>query len=160
MRYTPAEELVEILQSAYDPCRGFKGLCSGTAKWAPEKGHVPRGFVGALGSIEEVKVVILAAQPGLPLPEEPGLFSQAGKGELLERTCQFTFECFRRSREKYHDGIRYLLNQVFHPNRNLEDQLHRAWITQTYLCSAPKGHEPAAHEPGRGGGGQSQVVGG
>ena len=139
MKYTPARQLAENLRDTYRPCDGFKSGCEGTATWAPEEGQVPRGFVGALGSVEEVEVVILTAQPGLPLPEESGLYSQAAKEELLERTCQFTFECFRRSREKYHDGIRYLLNQVFHPNRNLEDQLQRAWITQTYLCSAPKG---------------------
>ena len=139
MRYTPAKRLVEILQEAYCPCRGFKGQCKGTATWAPKEGHVPRGFVGALGSLEEVEVVILTAQPGPPLPEEPGLYSQTGKGELLERTCQHTLECFRHEHETYHEGIRYLLDQIFLPNRCLEDQLRKAWITQTYLCSAPGG---------------------
>ena len=151
MRYTPSKELVKILQPAYNPCCGFKGVCKDTATWAPSKGYVPRGFVGALGSIEEVEVVILTAQPSTPHSEEPELYSQAGREDLLDQTCRHTFECFRRKRETYHEGIRYLLDRIFHPDRSLEDQLRKVWITQTYLCSAPGGDSrnvcsPAARE--------------
>ena len=66
MGYTPARRLVEILQQAYLPCCGFRGTCEGTAIWAPDEGLVPRGFIGALGAIEEVEIVILTAQPGAP----------------------------------------------------------------------------------------------
>ena len=116
MTYAPAKELVEILRKAYLPCPGFKYDCEGTATWAPQKGHVPRGFIGALGDIKEVEVVILTAQPDAPpLPEEPGLYSQVKREELLDQTCQYTFECFRRRRTTYHEGIRYLLDQIFDP---------------------------------------------
>ena len=140
MRFTPAKRLTEILKPAYDPCCGFKDTCKGTATWAPDRGLVPRGFIGALGTIEEVEVVILTAQPGAPPhPEEPALYSQARKQDLLERTCQYTFECFRDERDPYHKRTRFLLDLIFDPIRSLENQLRRAWITQTYLCSAPGG---------------------
>ena len=56
MTYTPVQEFVEILQPAYR-CSSFDGACKGTATWKPNFGYVPRGFVGALGSIDEVKPV-------------------------------------------------------------------------------------------------------
>ena len=139
MRYTPPKRLEDILERAYR-CQAFDDACKGTATWAPQEGLVPRGFIGALGDIEEVEVVITTAQPGAPPhPEEPALYSQARKQDLLDRTSQHTFECFRDERDRYHQGIRYLLDQIFHPNRRLEDQLRKTWITQTYLCSAPGG---------------------
>ena len=139
MRFTPDQRLVDILQESYHPCPGFQGQCRGVATWEPGAGQIPRAFVGALGTVEEVRVVIVTAQPAPPLPEEPALYSELTQDEMLATTCRHTFECLRNCRETYHRGIRYLLDQLFRPNRNLEDQLKQTWITQTYLCSAPGG---------------------
>ena len=54
MRYTRAKRLAKILQDVCSLYSGFNGVCEGTAKWTPQEGQVPRGFVGALDSIEEV----------------------------------------------------------------------------------------------------------
>ena len=147
MRYTPDDRLVEILQDSYRPCSGFQDQCRGVATWNPAAGQIPRAFIGALGTVEEVRVVIVTAQPALPLPEEPELYFGLTQDEMLEMTCQHTFECYRDNRETYHRGIRYLLNQIFHPERSLEHQLEQAWITQTYLCSAPGGDGSRIHMP-------------
>ena len=147
MRFTPDQRLVEILQESYRPCPGFHGQCRIVATWDPVAGHILRAFVGALGTVEEVRVVIVTAQPALPLPEEPALYSGLTQGEMLEMTCKHTFECFRDNRQTYHQGIRNLLDQIFQPNRSLEDQLRQAWITQTYLCSAPGGEGSRIHMP-------------
>ena len=79
------------------------GACDGTATWNPGAGYVPRGFIGALGAIDEVKVVILVAEFG-----DPHLF----------------------------------------PDLRLRDQLRKAWITETYLCSAAEeaGRVPSSAE--------------
>ena len=130
MRYAPDERLAAILQDAYRPCSGFQGRCRGVATWNPAAGHIPRAFIGALGTVEEVRVIIVTAQPALPLPEEPELYSTLTRDEMLEVTCRHTFECLRDNRKTYHSGVRYLLDQIFHPNHSLEDQLRQAWITQ------------------------------
>ena len=139
MRYVPDVRLSQLLEESYRPCGGFQGGCRETASWEPSADHIPRAFVGALGTIEEVMVVVVTAQPALPLPEEPVLYSDLDQDEMLEQTCQHTFECLRDERETYHRGIRYLLDQIFHPEHRLEEQLKQSWITQTYLCSAPMG---------------------
>ena len=66
MVYTPNKALSSILRPAFKPCAGFDGACKDVAQWKPERGHVPRGFVGALGSTDEVEVVLLIAEPGNP----------------------------------------------------------------------------------------------
>jgi hypothetical protein len=65
----PAAELIENLLRAYSPCPAFQHECA-LVKWGPEEGFVPRGFLGATGSIHEVRLVLLTAGPGDPLPAE------------------------------------------------------------------------------------------
>lgn len=131
MSYLPARELVEILEPAYHPCPGFSGACRGVARWKPELGHVPRGFVGGLGSVDEIEVVILVAEPGDPLAGEKY------SGDHLAQTCQHTLRLLRGDGSLFHRNLRYLLDQLF-PGLRLRDQLRKAWITETYLCSAPE----------------------
>jgi len=68
--FSPCAELRELLLPAYAPCTHFGGACKGVAKWDTGKGYAPRGFVGALGSLDEVELVLVAAEPGDPLPGE------------------------------------------------------------------------------------------
>ena len=132
MDYRPAQELVEILRPAYSPCDGFHGACKNVARWKPDAGHVPRGFVGALGTIEEVEVVILLAEPGNPHANE------AYRGpNRLDETCEYTFKVLSRGTDLFHRNLKYLLDRIF-PRLHLKDQLKKAWVTETYLCSAPK----------------------
>ena len=129
---TPNSKLVEILQPAYLPCRGFKEGCNGIATWAPAEGHVPRGFVGATGRLDEVKVVILLAEPGDP----HGVEVYRG-GNYMEQACEYTFKALSEGTDLFHRNLKYLLNRLF-PDLPLRDQLRRAWVTETYLCSAPE----------------------
>ena len=133
MNYLPSPELREILTSSYNPCPGFQGSCKGIATWNPEKGHVPRGFLGALGSLDEVQVVILVAEPGDPLPQESFEFND----ELMAQTCRHTFKLLQTAHLDYFRNLRFLLDRIF-PKMDLEQQLRKTWITETYLCSAPK----------------------
>ena len=125
---------MKILRWAYGPCCGFGGACSGTAKWKPECGHVPRGFVGALGRIREIKVVILLDKPGQPFWDEEYL----GKSKLakLKQTSKFTFSAIEDEASPFQKRLKYLLNYLFLDIQDqLDLQLRKTWITETYLCS-------------------------
>ena len=132
---TPNERLVKILRPAYRPCPGFKGACKCIAKWKPNAGHVPRGFIGALGRLNEVKVVILLSEPGDP--HRPETYRGPDK---LEQTCVYTFKALSEKTDPFHKRLRALFDLLF-PDLPLKDQLRRVWVTQTYLCSAPKESE-------------------
>ena len=132
MNYLPSPELREILSPSYNPCPGFQGACKGVATWNPEQGHVPRGFIGALGSLDEVQVVILVAEPGDPHDEE----SYALDDTLMTQTSQYGFNVYQTGKDRYHKNLKLLLDLIF-PGVRLNNQLKKVWITGTYLCSAP-----------------------
>ena len=135
---TPNEKLVEILRPAYRPCPGFKGACKCTAKWKPNAGHVPRGFIGALGRLNEVKVVLLVNEPGDPHSRNDADLKEAYRGpNKLEQTCEYTFRVLNYGTDPFHRNLKYMLSRLF-PGLSLKSQLKKAWVTETYLCSAPK----------------------
>lgn len=142
MAYTPAKELATTLQPAYAPCPGFSGACKDIARWLPAAGHVPRGFIGALGSIDDVEVVILVAEPGNPHTDET-----YSSPNMMEAACSHTFHAIKNGRDKFHKKFRLLLDLLF-PGLQFEDQLRKAWVTEAYLCSAPveSGAVPARAE--------------
>ena len=63
--------LLDILEPAYRPCAHFDGACAGACVWEPARGMVPCAFGGALGSLEEVCLIIVTAEPGDP-PDSTG----------------------------------------------------------------------------------------
>ena len=132
---TPNKKLVEILQPAYCPCPSFKGPCRGTATWKPSVGHVPRAFIGALGRLSEIKVVILVSEPG-----DPHNSREIYRGpNKLEQTCEYTFYALSEGTDRFHKRLKQLLDRLFPEHRNdVKAHLRKSWITQTYLCSAPK----------------------
>ena len=54
-----------VILKAYGPCPALAGACS-EMQWDPARGHVPREFCGATGDLDEVKLVIVCAEPGDP----------------------------------------------------------------------------------------------
>ena len=133
MVYTPNKALSSILRPAFKPCAGFDGACKDVAQWKPECGHVPRGFVGALGSIDEVEVVLLIAEPGNPYQWE----KYSPSRNTFSQVSQHTYRQLEGSDEQFHRNLRYMLDLLF-PRMALQDQLRKTWITETYLCSAPQ----------------------
>jgi hypothetical protein len=130
--YLPCPELAEVLLDAYAPCPEFDDRCP-AARWAPRQGHVPRGFIGALGRLDEVKLVLLMAEPGNPLPGESHDGPDARS--KMESTCAHTFKLLQAHPGSVHRNLRYILNRCW-PERPLREQLKRTWITESYLCSA------------------------
>ena len=140
----PAIELVNILEPAYTPCRAFASACAGTATWSPARGHVPRGFLGGAGSIDDIELILLTAEPGNPhchACRGPDLVPRS----ILATTIADTHRCFQDKADLFHRNMRRILDLAF-PGLALDDQLRRVWITNSYLCSAPKeaGRVPVA----------------
>jgi len=131
--FLPCPELLAIMTPAYGPCREFAAACGAAARWHPGSGQVPRGFVGALGTLAEVELVLLIAEPGDPLPGERHGGSTAN--EFVEDTCAYTFAQLQRGTDLFHRNLRGILNSCW-PGLDLRQQLHKAWISETYLCSA------------------------
>lgn len=129
----PAPELIEVLEPAYGPCPEFRGACSNVACWKPEAGHVPRGYLGATGTLDEVEIVLLINEPGNPIP---GDTFQVGS-DFIVRASANTLRNYQDKSKPLHTNMRYFLDLVF-PKQSLVQQLRRTWVTETYLCSAPE----------------------
>lgn len=147
MEFVPNRGLLDILLPAYAPCSGFQGACKGVATWNPQNGHIPRGFVGATSSLGEVEVVLLVAEPGNPYPHD-WLSPRTEPHSLLNQSCLDTFGHFRDENDQFHRNLRRVLSLIF-PGLELAEQLKKAWITETYLCSAPQETGPVRSQSER-----------
>ena len=118
--------LLATILPAYGPCDHFSGVCQEMG-WNPPAGHVPRGFCGALGSSDEVELVLVTAEPGDPLPGEV----HTG----LESAVTTSIEGLRNRVTPFHRNVRLILDLCF-PGQSFEEQLRRTWRTNSVLCSA------------------------
>jgi hypothetical protein len=137
----PCRELVEILLPAFAPCERFRGSCQ-TMRWRPEQGHMPRGFCGATGTLSEVEVVFIVAEPGDPHSSE-AYEADASPYEKLSCVFQYVYQCFETGHDQFHRNVRDILGSCW-PNLVFHDQMRRVWITESSLCSAARegGHVP------------------
>ena len=123
-------ELKKILQPAYAPCQGFIRPCS-AMRWEPETGHIPRGFWGAMGSLEEVRLVMVLAEPGYPhnSPAQTG----------IDSAFDATGGAYMFGTDIGHKNVQWIVAHCF-PNKLYTDSmLNRVWITESVLCSIPHG---------------------
>ena len=119
-------KIASVLAPAYLPCAEFKGACS-EMRWQPEAGHVPRGFLGATGSLEDVELVLVFAEPGDPQPGE----SHTG----LESAYEYATLGFGNGKDLFHRNVLRILGMCW-PELSFEQQLRKAWLTESVLCSA------------------------
>lgn len=146
MRYLPCDELVEVLAPAFKPSDMLADKCRCLAKWDPARGFVPRGFIGALGSLEDVEVVIIVAEPANPLPGE-NYVPWGDPVAYIEAVCRSAYKHLEKPAKAFHSNLRHLLNCIYpEMSSSLPDQLRRVWITESVLCSAQKA---AGDVPGR-----------
>ena len=132
----PNSEIIKTLIEAYNPCQFFD-KCK-EAKWNPEGGFIPRGFLGATGELEEVEAVFVFAEPGHPMPDEHGEYSESlSPEEYIQLTTDFAYVCFSREVDEMHVNVRYILNEIW-PSLSFEEQLKKVWMTETRLCSIKK----------------------
>ena len=121
---SPCEHLQKILAEAY-PCPCFQSVCS-SMRWTPEAGHIPRGYLGAIGRPEEVELVLVFAEPGDPHP---------GDHSTKEEAWQHAYWAFREGTGQFHQNARFLFNLCW-PYHNYDEQLRKVWVTESVLCSA------------------------
>ncbi|RBP27125.1 hypothetical protein DET50_11555 [Marinobacter pelagius] len=120
-------KLKEILTPAYAPCAGFSGACE-SMRWDPREGHVPRGFLGAHGNLEEIELVLVFAEPGDPHDDEV----HSG----IESAHEKAMRAFSEGTDLFHRNVRLILNLCW-PELNFEQQIKKTWMTNSVLCSAP-----------------------
>lgn len=97
-------------------------------RWSPESGHVPRGFLGATGELEEVELVLVVAEPGNPQPDE--------RHSGIESALQAAHFFHSSRRDQFHQNVGYILNLCW-PHLTFDEQLRKVWLTESVLCSAP-----------------------
>ena len=141
----PNESLVDVLLPAYC-CQRF-GQCP-DAKWHPSEGHVPRGFLGATGELEDVEVIMVLAEPAKPknkkgLKESYEHRDSNPKG-TLEQVVEFVYGCYEMQVSRLHRNARMFLEWRYGDEVPFDAQLWRVWITEARLCSISK----ATADPG------------
>ncbi len=119
--------LAAIIAPAYLPCAGFTEPCR-QMRYLPGAGHVPRGYLGATGSLDEVELVLVFAEPGDPQPDE----QHTGFASAYA----YATEGFAKGIDQFHRNVRWILAQCW-PHLSFRDQLRRVWLTESVLCSAP-----------------------
>ncbi len=124
--------IARTLLPAYSPCAGFNGACS-SMRWAPQLGHVPRGFCGAFGDPLHVRLVLVVAEPGDPHDSET--HPAAPPATVLASTHGYAYLCFRDGKDQFHRNVRKILDLCF-PDLTFDQQMHVCWITESVLCSA------------------------
>lgn len=127
----PHADLQNVLLPAFAPCPAF-GTCP-EASWHPETGHVPRGFLGAAGTLSEVRAIMVFAEPGGVYPTDRYDPAQTPEG-MLAATVAETGRFMSTSRDQFHRNVRWFLDQIA-PGKGFETQLRYVWMTEGRLCS-------------------------
>lgn len=120
--------LSSILAPAYVPCVEFQRACT-EMRWKPGQGHVPRGFCGATGALEDVELVLVFAEPGDPQEAE----CHTG----LESAYIYATSGFATGKDIFYQNVRKILGMCW-PNLAFEQQMQKVWLTESVLCSAKK----------------------
>lgn len=123
------KELRNTLVTAYR-CPAFDSACS-EMRWNPSVGHIPRGFCGAEGRLDEVRLVMVFAEPGDPYVGD----SNSGSTSAIEQTVAHTRNCFETGMDQFHRNVRFILDACW-PNLGFDQQMKLTWMTESVLCSA------------------------
>lgn len=135
-RFRPCPELVEILAPAFEPCRHFAGACAGIARWNPVHGHIPRGFTGAFGTLDDVELVLVLAEPGDPFHDEQ-YDPASSPAERIEELAELSFHHLERRDGGFATNFCRVLDECW-PGLPRFEQMRRTWKAESYLCSAPR----------------------
>jgi len=136
----PAAELLAVLRPSLEPCAEFDGACRGETRWAPERGHIPRGWIGATGSLAEVRLVLVTAEPGDPADGEGS--AGAKPDEALRSHHDFAYAALEADNLRrggravpFQRNLRLLIDYCW-PGLAFREQMRSTWILPTVLCSA------------------------
>ena len=134
-----AQPLLDLLLPAYAPCQHFAGACANACIWEPDCGLVPCAFGGATGSVDDVKLVVVTAEPGDP-PDDANYRGSAA--DMLHNSLRVFTEAMQRGGldrpgrpTPFHRNMRQILD-CFFPGQSLAEQLRQTWTTNAVLCPA------------------------
>lgn len=134
--------LVNVLLPALAPCRHLEGACRNFAAWNPACGDMPRGFGGANGCCEAVRLVLVTAEPGSPGDSES--YGGAPAAMLTDHLRFFEHtlrhDALRRAGRgaPFHRNLRVILDLCW-PVMSLDQQLAVSWITNAVKCTPSRG---------------------
>lgn len=136
MKYLPCKELTKVLLPAYTKCCILKTNCT-ELRFDLTLGHFPRGFCGAFGSLADVKLVLVLAEPGTPNPIDHGVPLKTPPHNLLEDNTVGVFDVIKENKgtRNFHGNVGIILDECW-PGLSLEEQFARTWMTESVLCSA------------------------
>lgn len=129
---TPNPAVLKVLLPAYEPCPGFGSTCR-EMRWEPGTGHVPRGFSGAIGHLDEVSLVLVTAEPGDPFTHER--YPISPPPAVLKAASEYVYAVRETATDIYHQNLRYILDGCF-PSLTFHEQMRKTWVTEAVLCSA------------------------
>ncbi|MBV8220380.1 MAG: hypothetical protein JO325_18085 [Solirubrobacterales bacterium] len=89
--------------------------------------------------MDEIELVLVAAEPGDPFPGEY-YDPQSSATEYFEKVTERGL-AHLTEREQFVTNLRRILDECW-PGVSLDEQLRRTWITESYLCSAPRESGP------------------
>lgn len=151
MSLLPFAKLTSLMLEAY-PCIHFcsqeiesiknkseviSESCS-QAIWSPLEGKIPRGFLGATGNVDDVKVIMVFAEPGNPI-ENDNFDLSLDSNYLLETCINHTYNCMKNREKQFHKNVRWFLDELLpETNGNFDEQLRYVWLTESRLCSITK----------------------
>ncbi len=126
-------ELVAIFAEAY-PCRHLCSACS-QIRYDPIHGHIPRGYCGGFGRLEDIELVLILAEPGNPPPGQETYDKKSEPDAYVLDIANGVFGAIKSGDSAFHRNIASILNECW-PQHTIEEQLKRTWITESVLCSA------------------------
>lgn len=140
----PHSALIEVLAPAYGPCRHFgsQGGACRAAIWAPKRGYMPRGFIGATGALEDVELVLVFAEPGTPDARttfSDGLTPVDALRATVADTAEWrdgAFDSAADKGEQFHRNLIWFLGQCL-PGASPAEVARKVWQTEARLCSIP-----------------------
>ena len=135
------ERLLTILKSAYTPCTHFSGNSKETCRWRLESGWVPSGFGGARGKLSDVKLVIVAAEPGGPVDNanyegEPIDMVKNSIRNFDEAMDNKSVSRNQRRVPAFHSNLAEIL-KLFWKDLDIDEIFRRTWYTNSVLCPYP-----------------------
>jgi hypothetical protein len=139
--------LEKILSPAYR-CPEFDAVCRGEMRWEPNAGHVPRGFLGACGELSEVELILVFAEPGDPHGEELDHEHTRllhSKDTALSRVYEYATYAVQNGHDLFHRNLKHILDMCW-PELPFPRQMHKVWLTDSVLCSAPKEAGPVSNQ--------------
>lgn len=131
--------LRDIILPALCPCPNLNSACKKYCRWEPKNGHIPRGFGGATGSIDDIRLILVTAEPGKPADGEhyDGTPAEMLKSHLELFNDAIRNDLSRRGRRTpFHRGLREILNCCWPKYKDdIGAQMKCTWFTNSVLCS-------------------------